>query len=177
MRASLDASWQRGIGEIPESVREERGAGIVHGLRDPADSSTRPSGEAACVSRRNRTYLFVSALEPLAAAEAAWSAPTPIDLCVIGPSRAAHDAARFACAGHAVQIIEEPLLATRFPDESGIDATARHAGALRALYALDTRSTLVVLDAVAPFERSPLLVDEAWLVHTAEFIERHLPLP
>ena len=129
------------------------------------------------MSHRKRTYLFVSAAEPLAAAEAAWSAPAPIDLCVTGPSKHAHDAARFACAGRPIQMIEEPLLATRFPDESGVDMTARRADALRALYALDTRSALVVWDEVAPPERGPLLVDEAGLVDTADFIEHHLPLP
>jgi hypothetical protein len=150
---------------------------LPHAFGAVTDSSSGSRTQAAFVSRRNRTYLFVSAAEPLAAAEAAWSAPAPIDLCVTGPSRHAHDAARFACAGRSIQIIEEPLLATPFPGESGVDVTSRHAGALRALYALDTRSALVVWDEVAPPERGPLLVDEAWLVHTADFIEHHLPLP
>lgn len=107
----------------------------------------------------SRTYLFVSAPEPLAAAEAAWSAPTPIDLCVTG------------------RVVEEPLLATRRPHKTDIDVAGRHADALRALYALDTRSALVVWDQIAPRAQSPLLFDETWLLHTAELIERHLPLP
>jgi hypothetical protein len=65
----------------------------------------------------SRTYLFVSASEPLAAADAAWSARTPVDLCVAGPSRAAHDTATFACGGYPIRMIEEPLLASRRPDE------------------------------------------------------------
>jgi hypothetical protein len=125
----------------------------------------------------SRTYLFVSALEPLAAADARWSAPTPVDLCVAGPSRAARDTAAFACAGYPVRMIEEPLLAAPRPDKGHVEVANRHAYALRALYALDTRSALVVWDDTAPRAGSLLILDEAWLLHTAELIERHLPLP
>ena len=128
-------------------------------------------------SSSGRTYLFVSSAEPLAAAEAVWSAPAPIDLCVMGPSEASREAARFACAGRPVRMDEEPLLAVRRPDESDIDVAARQADALRALYALDTRSALVIWDDGAPIAESPRLVDEQWLLYMAELIERGLPLP
>jgi hypothetical protein len=124
----------------------------------------------------SRTYLFVSASEPLAAAEALASAPTRIDLCVTGPSAAARETAAFACAGHRVRMVEESRLATRRPHESDHDVARRHADALRALHALDTRSALVVWDQIAPHPGFPLLFDEAWLLHTAQLIERHLPL-
>jgi hypothetical protein len=74
-------------------------------------------------------------------------------------------------------MVEEPLLATRRPGETDLDLAGRHADALRALYALDTRCALVVWDQIAPRLRTPLLFDEAWLLDTAELIERHLPLP
>jgi hypothetical protein len=126
---------------------------------------------------RARSYLFVTASEPLAAAQAAWSAPTPIDLCVSGPSAAARDAAAFACAGRPVRIIEEPLLAARRADEDDIAVAGRHAAALRALHALDTRCALVVWDDIAASGHTALVVDDAWLLQTAELIERHLPTP
>jgi hypothetical protein len=126
---------------------------------------------------RARSFLFVTASEPLAAAQAAWSAPTPIDLCVSAPSAAGRDAAAFACAGRPVRMVEESLLAARRDDEDDIAVVSRHADALRALYALDTRSALVVWDDIAASGETALLLDDAWLLHTAELIERHLPMP
>jgi hypothetical protein len=124
-----------------------------------------------------RSYLFVTATEPLAAAEAVWSAPAEIDLCVSGPSPAAREAAAFACAGKPVRMMEEPLLAGRRPGEDDIDLVSRQADALRALYALDTRCALVVWVEIAGNDGTTLLFDDAWLLQTAELIERHLPLP
>ena len=71
----------------------------------------------------------------------------------------------------------EPLLGARRPDESDIDLAARQADALRALYALDTRAALVIWDDNGHASETPILVDEQWLLRTAELIERHLPLP
>ncbi|MFL5953800.1 MAG: hypothetical protein ACJ76I_06805 [Gaiellaceae bacterium] len=123
---------------------------------------------------RVRSYLFVTGCEPLAAAQAAWSARAPIDLCVSGPSAAARDAAAFACAGRRVKIVEEPLLAARRPGEDDTALISRHAEALRALYALETWSALVVWDEIAASGQTPLVFDDAWLLHTAELIDRHL---
>jgi hypothetical protein len=123
---------------------------------------------------RVRSYLFVTGSEPLAAAQAIWSARAPIDLCVSGPSAAARETAAFACAGRRVKIVEEPLLAARRLDEDDITLISRHAEALRALHALDTWSALVVWDDIAGSGQTPLVFDDAWLLHTAELIERHL---
>jgi hypothetical protein len=127
-----------------------------------------------------RTFVFVSGTEPLAAAQAAWSSPRPIDLCVAAPSSTAHETAVFACAGRPIRIVEEPLLSARWPGEDEVDQTARRADALRAVYALDTRCALVVWDtlaALSPGGGDPVMVEETWLLHTAEQIERHLPFP
>jgi hypothetical protein len=79
-----------------------------------------------------------------------------------------------------VRIVEEPLLSARWPGEDEVGRTARQADALRAVYALDTRCALVVWDtlaALSPGGGDPVMVEETWLLHTAEQIERHLPFP
>jgi hypothetical protein len=124
-----------------------------------------------------RSYLFVSAQEPLAAAEAvsAW-ADGPPDLCVTSPSSEAHETAAFAHAGHHVRTIAEPLLSGRRPGESGADAAARYATALRILYALDTRAALVVLDDSFA-EAKPFVLDANAVLERADWIDQTLPLP
>src|SRR5215475_11802311 len=78
-----------------------------------------------------RSYLFVSAREPLAAAAALWSWPEgPPDLCITSPSPEAQDTAAFASAGHFATILDEPTLARRRPMESSDDFKARFAEAL-----------------------------------------------
>ena len=124
-----------------------------------------------------RTFVFVSAHEPLAAAQAVWSAPTPIDLCVAGPSGAARDTAVFAVSGRPVRMVSEPLLAPRGAGESEMAAAAREADALLALYALDTWAALVVWDELPPDRPHPAVVDEWWLLDRAEQIGLALPLP
>jgi hypothetical protein len=124
-----------------------------------------------------RTFLFVPASEPLAAAQAVWSAPTPIDLCVSGPSQAAHDTAAFAVAGRAVRFVAEPLLGAPPFRESPSEAAAREADALLALYALETRSALVVWDDLGAARPPATTCDDSWLLETAERIGRSLPLP
>lgn len=121
--------------------------------------------------------MFVSALEPLAAAQAVWSAPTPIDLCVAGPSQAAQDTATFAVAGRAIRMVAEPLLAARRAGESEIALAAREADALMALYGLETRAALVVWDELGKDQPRPLVLDELWLLDRAERIDLTLPLP
>jgi hypothetical protein len=122
-----------------------------------------------------RTYLFVSAAEPLLSAIAVSAAPTPPDLCVTSPSDRARATAAFACAGRFVRTIDEPLLASPRDDESSADVAARFARALRALHAFDSRYILVVLDEVglggcSGFE----LDDEALLRHGLEVPARSL---
>lgn len=136
------------------------------------ERSSRPNRVAPA-----RTFLFVPANEPLAAAQAVWSAPTPIDLCVSGPSRAALDAAAFAVAGKGVPVVCEPLLGRPPYAESSREAAVREANALLALYALDTHSALVVWDALR-FARPPAMtIDESWLLETAEWLDLSEPLP
>jgi len=124
-----------------------------------------------------RTFAFVSAHEPLIAAEAVWSSPAPIDLCVAGPSATARQTAAFAVAGRAVAIVAEPLLAARRAAESDTEFAAREADALLALYTLDTRAALVVWDELESDESEPRVHDESWLLDQAERISRALPLP
>jgi hypothetical protein len=112
----------------------------------------------------------------LVAAEAVWSTPAPIDLCVSDASTEARDTGAFACAGHSVRVVEEPLLAAR-SDECRVDSAARWADALRSLYALDTSSALVVCRGLLDGRPLPALLDESWLLHMAEQIELHLPIP
>ena len=130
-----------------------------------------------------RTFVFVSGTEPLAAAQAAWSSPRPIDLCVTAPSSTARETAVFACAGRPVRTVEEPLLSASWPGEDEVGQTARRADALRAVYALDTRCALVVWDTLlgwaglSPGGADPVVLGESWLLDTAEQIDRHLPFP
>jgi broad specificity phosphatase PhoE len=124
-----------------------------------------------------RSYLFVSAGEPAAAAEAVaeWTDGPP-DVCVTSPSARARETAAFASAGHYVDTITEPLLAGRGPAESGADVAARYAEALRNLYALKTRAALVVFDDPLA-EGKPFVLDGDALVERAESLERRLPSP
>jgi hypothetical protein len=124
-----------------------------------------------------RIFVFVSAQEPLAAAQAVWSSPVEIDLCVAGPSEAARDTARFAVAGRPVRMVSEPLLAARRAGESDITMAAREADALLALYALSARAALVVWDELEKDGPGPIVLDEWRLLDRAERIDIALPLP
>jgi hypothetical protein len=124
-----------------------------------------------------RRYLFVSADEPVGAAAAVWEwSAGPPDLCVTSPSAAARETAAFACAGHAVRIVEEPLLAGRDGD-SAADFEDRFAEALRVLLAFDTRTALVVCDDLPPSWAAPLAAGEAEVERRATQIEHSLPRP
>jgi broad specificity phosphatase PhoE len=116
------------------------------------------------VATRRRTYLFVSAAEPLLSAIAVSAAPTSPDLCVVSPSRRARATAAFACAGRLVRIVDEPLLARARDDESHADVAARFAEALRVLHALDARNVLVVLDEIGLCGTSGFELDDEALL-------------
>jgi len=124
-----------------------------------------------------RRYLFVSSREPAAAVEAVaeW-ADGPPDVCVISPSPRARQTAALVSASQYVDTITEPLLSGRGPAESGADVAARYAEGLRALYALNTRAALVVLDDPLA-EGEPFVLDADSLLQRAESIERRLPSP
>jgi hypothetical protein len=120
-----------------------------------------------------RTYLFVSAAEPILGAIAVSAAPTPPDLCVTSPSRRARATAAFACAGRVVRTIDEPLLARPRDSESSAGVAARFARALCVLRAFDARYILVVLDEVGLCGSSGFeLDDEALLCHGREVLAR-----
>jgi hypothetical protein len=194
MVPTLAPESRTGVREITERLRDVCRNGWVAASSQPfseaPDSTSLSRGQAGGVSRfgpngnghrpirsaTERNFLFVFAAEPLVAAEAVWSTPTPIDLCVSDASTEAQDTGAFACAGHPVRVVEEPLLAPR-PGEGTFDSAVRWADALRALYALDTRSALVVCHRLLDGQPLPALLDESWLLQTAEQIEQHLPLP
>jgi hypothetical protein len=166
------------IGEITERLRKPR-AGSPHLIVGSTDSPQGALGDPGKMLNGHkplRTFVFVSAHEPLAAAQAVWSSPVPIDLVVAGPSDAARRTATFAVAGRAVRLVSEPLLAARRASESDIALAAREADALLALYALDTHAALVVWDEL-DHQPDPLAVDEWWLLDRAERISLALPLP
>jgi hypothetical protein len=164
----------------------------AHRIRVHTDVAAAPKEDDRTVSRKTRkaavtappvmfegpsSYLFVSSREPAAAAEAVaeW-ADGPPDVCVTSPSSRARETAAFACRGHYVDTITEPLLAGRGPAESGADVAARYAEALRTIYALNTRAALVVFDDPLA-EGKPFVLDAGALLERAESIERRLPSP
>ena len=125
-----------------------------------------------------RSYLFVSAREPLAASVALWSwADGPPDLCITSPSSEAQDTAAFAAAGHFVTTFHEPLLARRRPGESWDDFRDRFAEGLRIVATYDTRAALVVCDELPDGWPTPLLLDGDGIVERAFLLENEVPLP
>ena len=125
-----------------------------------------------------RSFLFATSSEPGAAVAAVrnWGSGPP-DLCVTSPSVEARQTAETACADETVKVIEEPLFARRGPAESAVDFAARRADALRLLYELDARSTLVVSDDLFAGAVTPFACDGETLLRRATAIERALPLP
>ena len=125
-----------------------------------------------------RSYLFVWAREPLAAAVALWSwAEGPPDLCVTSPSPEAQDTAAFAAAGHFVTIFDEPLLERRRRGESWDNFRERFAEALRIVATYDTRAALVVCDELPDGWSTPFVLDGDGIVARAAALEHELPLP
>jgi hypothetical protein len=144
--------------------------------------SARADQHAAVVERRGldapRSYLFVSAREPLAAAVALRSwAEGPPDLCVTSPSPEAQDTAAFAAAGHVVTIFDEPLLARRGRGESWDDFRDRFAEGLRIVATYDTRAALVVCDELPDDWPTPFIVDGDGIVARVAVLEMEVPLP
>ena len=125
-----------------------------------------------------RSYLFVWAREPLAAAVALWSwADGPPDLCLTSPSPEAQDTAAFAAAGHFVTIFDEPLLARRAPGESWDNFKDRFAEGLRIVATYDTRAALVVCDEVPDGWSTPFVLDGESILERAALLESEVPLP
>jgi hypothetical protein len=125
-----------------------------------------------------RSYLFVSAREPLAAAVALWSwADGPPDLSIASPSSEAQDTAAFAAAGHFVTSFDEPLLARRRPGESWDNFRDRFAEGIRIVATYDTRAALVVCDEFPDGWSTPFVVDGDGIVERAFVLESDVPLP
>jgi hypothetical protein len=125
-----------------------------------------------------RSYLFVTAREPLAAAVAVWSwAEGPPDLRITSPSPAAQDTAAFAAAGHFVTIFDEQLLARRQPGESWDNFRDRFAEGLRIVATHDTRAALVVCDELPDGWTTPFVVDRDGIVARASALDNEVPLP
>jgi hypothetical protein len=115
-----------------------------------------------------RSYLFVLAREPLAAAVALWSwADGPPDLCIASPSPEAQDTAAFAAAGHFVTIFDEPLLARRRSGESWDDFRYRFAEGLRIVSTYDSQAALVVCDEVPDRWPMPFVLDDKSILERA----------
>ena len=125
-----------------------------------------------------RSYLVVSAREPLAAAgaAAAWREGPP-DLCITSPSDDARDTAAFVAAGRYVTTLNEPLLARRRPTESPHDFRDRFAMALRIVAVYDTRAGLVVCDELPDRQPTPLVLDGTSILRFATLLENEAPLP
>lgn len=122
------------------------------------------------------SYLFVSARDPIAAAEAVarW-ADGPPDLCVTSPSEAARKTGAFACGDRGIPILDEPLLAGRYRGESAAAFGARNAEALRTLNAFDTRAALVVWDDLSQLGDKPVVFEGRDLLRSADAIDGRLP--
>jgi hypothetical protein len=144
--------------------------------------SARADQGAAVVAPRGfdapRSYLFVSAREPLAAAVALWSwADGPPDLSITSPSPEAQDTAAFAAAGHFVTAFAEPLLARRRPGESWDAFRERFAEGLRIVATYDTRAALVVCDELPDGWTPPFVLDGDGVLARATVLENEVPLP
>ena len=125
----------------------------------------------------SRTFVLASAYEPEAAARAAAGAPRRPDLCVISPSETARRTSGFAVGGVWTFTVEEPLLATRAPGESGADVLGRLARALRVVQAFDAKAPLIVCDGLDILGAPAIALDEQGLMRLADDLERALPLP
>jgi hypothetical protein len=140
------------------------------------DSSHEPTDDAMS-SDMARSFIFVSALAPEAAARAVAAAPQPPDLIVTGPSRLARETAARAVDGHWVFTVEEPLLAARRPDESGDDVLLRVTQGLRDLLVYDAGVMLIVVDGLDILGASEFVLDETAVMRLADQLDRALPLP
>jgi hypothetical protein len=119
-----------------------------------------------------RSYLVVTATEPLTAAVAVRSWPDgPPDLCVTSPSPAAQDTATFASSDPSITISDEPLLGRRRPAEDWDDFRSRFAEGLRIAATYDTRAALIVCDELPERWGTPLLLDGESILELAGSLE------
>jgi hypothetical protein len=136
----------------------------------------------ACLGDRTlramgRTFLLASALKPETAARAAAEAAYPPDLVVRSPSALAREAAAIAVGGRWVFTVDEPLLASRAPGESGGDVLGRLARVLRGLQALDGQAPLAVCDRLDILGAGLFALDEEDLMRCADDLDQLRLLP
>jgi broad specificity phosphatase PhoE len=124
-----------------------------------------------------RSFIFASALEPEAAAQAVAASPQPPDLIVTSPSQLARETAGLAVDGRWVFTVEEPLRAAQSPGESGDNVLWRVTRALRDLFAYDARTPVVVVDGLDILGAAAFVLDEAAVMRLANHLDRALPLP
>jgi hypothetical protein len=136
-----------------------------------------PSRPRAILVPMGRTFLFVSASERQAAADAVQGTPARIDLAVTSPTDLARETAAYAVDGRWVHTIDEPLLASRAAAESGADVLARLARAMRGLTAYEAQALLVVLESLDLLGAAIFALDEAGLMRCADDLEQLLPRP
>ena len=125
----------------------------------------------------SRTFILVSADDPVSAAEAVASVDTPPDVCIVSPSRKAHSTATTAVRGRWIELVEEPLLARRADDESGDDVMARLAQGLRGALALDGDLPLIVCDRIDILGATAFVLDEEGVGRLADDLDRAQSLP
>jgi hypothetical protein len=126
----------------------------------------------------DRNYLFVSARQPVAAAEAveSWTDGPP-DLCVTSPSERARDTALYACRGRFVPLTDEQLLRRRLPVESADGFEARYAKAVSFVLELDAQAVLVVCDDFPDDWPAPSSADDKTLLRRIRLVEQEVARP
>jgi broad specificity phosphatase PhoE len=124
-----------------------------------------------------RSFIFASAFEPEAAAQAVAASPQPPDLIVTSPSPLARETAGLAVGGRWVFTVEEPLLAAQSPGESGDDVLWRVTRALRDLFVYDAVAPLVVVEGLDILGAAAFVLDGAAVIRLADQLNRALPLP
>jgi hypothetical protein len=122
----------------------------------------------------NRTFILTSAHDPEAAARATERAGRQPDICVVSPSDEAHETAAFAVGGRYVFTVEEPLLTARNAAESGADVLARLAGGLRAAWAYEAQTPLVVCGRLDILGATAFVLDEDGVLRLADALENAL---
>jgi hypothetical protein len=167
--------------EVTTLVREQRATTVgLRAVRSMSPAAVIPNGSTRTERPFDgpRSYLVVSAREPLAAAAAAAAWPDgPPDLCITSPSDDARDTAAFVAAGRYVTTMNEPLLARRRPTESPDDFRDRFAMGLRIVSVYDTRASLVVCDELPDRQPTPFVLDGKSILRCATLLESEAPLP
>jgi hypothetical protein len=98
-------------------------------------------------------------------------------MVVRSPSALAREAAAIAVGGRWVFTVDEPLLASRAPGESGGDVLGRLARVLRGVQALDVQAPLIVCDRLDILGAGLFALDEEGLMRCADDLDQLRVLP